>query len=151
MLESADKILFEEDRAPHDPAREFALAASVRFDAALRRFVVLLSTGAAFRIDIDLIEPIRALSEREIAAVNVGANSRTLVWPELGIEFAVGELIDATTRLGLDVETLPKPLGMVVMQPLYCCPACETVMGTCKKFKTNTYGSKTEDYSYDGE
>lgn len=151
MLDIEGNIAFADETAPHDPAGEFAIAKSVRFDPTLRRFVVLLSNGATFRIDIDLIHEIETLTDCELASVCVGETGRSLVWRETDIEFPVGEMIDATTRLGLDVEHLPKPLGMMVMQPLYCCPACETVMGTCKRFKSNTYGAKTEDYSYDGE
>jgi hypothetical protein len=151
MLDAVAHIPTDEDRAPHDPTSEFALAKSARFDATLRRFVVLLSNGATFRLDVDLVEVLQGLSDEDLSGVDVGHDGRSLIWPAASVSLPIGDFIDGTTRLGLDVETLPKPLGMIVMQPLYCCPACETVMGTCKRFKSNTYGAKTEDYSYDGE
>ena len=82
-------------------------ASAVRFERSGRRLHVTLSNGAVLTIPVELIASLRNATDRELAAVSVGAAGIGLHWEALDEDLTIAGL----TRIALGDRTLLRASG----------------------------------------
>jgi hypothetical protein len=125
------------------------VATGVRFDAGRQRVEVRLSTGAVFTVGTNLIAEFSAVQADQVNDIQLSPDGRHIVWQQSRVSFPISELVDQTAAAGKSQADLPLPFGQLKRESIYCCAACETMEAGCRRYKSDTYGARTEDYDYD--
>jgi hypothetical protein len=131
-----------------EPQDAVTLQGRVEYEAVTERLRIRLPEGPVFTIARHIIPGLEAATSEDISRVTIDDETLTLSWPELNVTFSVDALAQQTHEANRERE-VPPPFGLTLKQPLYCCPACETIDAGCKRSKTPIYGgTKVEDYDY---